>query len=300
MSLSVGVVGLPNAGKSTLFNALLSRQIAQVAEYPFTTIEPNTGVVEVTDKRLDKLVQLIKPEKSVPAAIKFVDIAGLVKGAHQGEGLGNKFLSHIREVDAIVHVLRVFENPNVAHVHDKIDPKDDAEIVNLELELAEIKKPMIYVFNISENQIGKTSPNLVIAGICDNPIMICAKLEMDLADLSFEERKEYLEEAGVKESGLDKLIRAAYELLDLITFFTIKGGKQIQAWPLRRGETALRAAETVHTDFAKGFVKAEVVAFEDLIKAEGWRKAQELGKTRLEGREYVVRDGDVVEFKFSV
>jgi len=300
MSLSVGIVGLPNSGKSTLFNALLSRQIAQVAEYPFTTIEPNTGVVEVPDERLDKLVQLIKPEKSVPAAIKFVDIAGLVKGAHQGEGLGNKFLSHIREVDAIVHVLRQFENPNVAHVHDKIDPKEDAEIVNLELELAEIKKPMIYVLNVDEGQLQNVKQTTKNIGLEGEIIAIGAKLEADLADLSVEERKEYLKEAGVGESGLDKLIKAAYKLIDLITFFTIKGGKQVQAWPIKQGSTAFDAAGIVHTDFAQGFIKAEVTAFNDLEKAESWRKAQEMGKTRLEGRDYVVRDGDVVEFKFSV
>jgi small GTP-binding protein len=299
MFLSVGIVGLPNSGKSTLFNALLSRQIAQVAEYPFTTIEPNTGVVEVPDERLDKLVQLIKPEKSVPAAIKFVDIAGLVKGAHQGEGLGNKFLSHIREVDAIVHVLRQFENPNVTHVYDKIDPKEDLGVVNLELELAEIKKPTIYVLNVDEKQLQDKEMTAKDIGQAGEVIMICAKLEADLADLSAEERKEYLQEAGVNESGLDKLIKAAYKLLDLITFFTIKGGKQVQAWPIKTGSTAIQAAEMVHTDFAKGFIKAEVISFNDLEKAESWRKAQELGKTRSEGRDYVVRDGDVVEFKVS-
>ena len=319
MSLSVGIVGLPNSGKSTLFNALLSRQIAQVAEYPFTTIEPNTGVVEVPDERLKALLRIITDEKRlpvgkagidteikvVPAAINFIDIAGLVKGAHQGEGLGNKFLSHIREVDAIVQVLRAFENPNVAHVSGKIDPVEDAQIVNLELELAEIKKPVIYVLNLDEKQLTSESVNQLTRELSSHLVIqsssylisVCAKLEADLADLSTEEKKEYLNEAGVEESGLDKLIKAAYKLLDLITFFTIKGGKQIQAWPLRRGETALRAAETVHTDFAKGFIKAEVISFDNLVGAGGWRKAQELGKTRFEGKDYVMQDGDVVEFK---
>jgi hypothetical protein len=312
MGLSVGIVGLPNSGKSTLFNALLSRQIAQVAEYPFTTIEPNTGVVEVPDERLKALSRIITDEKRidteikvVPAAIKFIDIAGLVKGAHQGEGLGNKFLSHIREVDAIVQVLRIFENPNVAHVSGKIDPVEDAQIVNLELELAEIKKPVIYVLNVDEKQLTSESANQLTRELSSHLVIqsssylisVCAKLEADLADLSIEERKEYLKEAGVEESGLDKLIKAAYQLLDLMTFFTIKGGKQIQAWPLRRGETALRAAGTVHTDFAQGFIKAEVISFEDLVRAGGWRKAQELGKTRFEGKDYVMQDGDVVEFK---
>lgn len=310
MALSVGIVGLPNSGKSTLFNALLSRQIALVAEYPFTTIEPNTGVVEVPDERLDKLVQLIKPEKKVPAAIKFVDIAGLVKGAHQGEGLGNKFLAHIREVDVIVHILRAFENPNVAHFYARIDPKEDAEIVNLELELAEIKKPMIYVLNVDEGQLQNIEHTTKNIGLEGEIIAIGAKLEADLADLDEEERKEYLREAGIKESGLDKLIKAAYKLLNLITFFTIKGTEpsfakasggrgQVQAWPLKQGSTALEAAGVVHTDFAKGFVKAEVISFEELEKAGNWKKAQELGKTRFEGREYKVKDGDVIEFKAS-
>ncbi len=293
--LSVGIIGLPNSGKSTLFNALLSRQIAQVAEYPFTTIEPNTGVVEVPDERLDRLVQLIKPEKKVPAAVKFVDIAGLVKGAHQGEGLGNKFLSHIREVDAIVHVLRMFTNPHVSHLHGQIDPKNDAQIVNLELELAEIKKPTIYVLNIDEEQ----KEEKIDLGLEGEVISICAKLEADLADLSEKEKKEYLQEAGIEKSGLDKLIKAAYKLLNLITFFTIKGGKQVQAWPIKQGSTALAAAEIVHTDFAKGFIKAEVIAFEELEKAGSWRKAQELGKTRFEGRDYQLKDGEVIEFKAS-
>lgn len=312
MSLSVGIVGLPNSGKSTLFNALLSRQIAQVAEYPFTTIEPNTGVVEVPDERLKALSRIITDEKRidteikvVPAAINFIDIAGLVKGAHQGEGLGNKFLSHIKEVDAIVQVLRVFENPNVAHVSGKIDPVEDAGIVNLELELAEIKKPVIYVLNVDEKQLASESANQLTRELSSHLVIqsssylisVCAKLEADLSELNEEEKKEYLKELGVEQSGLDKLIKAAYKLLDLITFFTIKGGKQIQAWPLRRGETALRAAGTVHTDFAKGFIKAEVISFEDLVGAGGWKKAQELGKTRFEGKDYVVSDGDVIEFK---
>jgi hypothetical protein len=275
-----------------------------VAEYPFTTIEPNTGVVEVPDERLKALSRIITDEKRidteikvVPAAINFIDIAGLVKGAHQGEGLGNKFLSHIREVDAVVQVLRIFENPNVAHVSGKINPIEDAQIVNLELELAEIKKPTIYVLNVDESQLQNTKQTTKNIEFEGELIVICAKLEADLAELADEEKKEYLKEAGIKQPGLDQLIKAAYKLLDLITFFTIKGGKQIQAWPLRRGETALRAAGTVHTDFAKGFIKAEVISFEDLVEVGGWRKAQELGKTRFEGKDYVMQDGDVVEFK---
>lgn len=296
MSLSVGIVGLPNSGKSTLFNALLSRQIAQVAEYPFTTIEPNTGVVEVPDERLNKLAELIKPEKVVPAAVKFIDIAGLVKGAHQGEGLGNKFLGHIREVDAILHIVRAFNNPSVSHVHGKIDPPTDIEIVNLELELGEIKKPMIYVLNISEDQIAKEAKALFPA-LKEEVIPVCAKLEMDLAELSPEERREYLVELGIKESGLDKVIKSAYKLLGLITFFTIKGGKQVQAWPIKEGSTALDAAGLVHTDFAKGFVKAEVIGVNELLEIGGWKEAQEKGKIRLEGKDYEVCDGEVIEFK---
>lgn len=292
--LSVGIVGLPNSGKSTLFNALLSRQIAQVAEYPFTTIEPNAGVVKVPDGRLDKLAEIVKPEKTVPAAIKFIDIAGLVRGAHQGEGLGNKFLGHIREVDVVVHILRAFENPNVSHFYGRINPTEDAEIVDLELALAEIKKPQIYVLNISEADLGKRIKDL---GLNSEVIPICAKLEAELADLSPEERREYLKEVGIEKSGLDRLIEASYKLLGLISFFTIKGGKQIQAWPIKRGSTAIEAAGIVHTDFSQNFVKAEVILFEELEKAGSWQHAQEKGKIRLEGRDYEVGDGDVIEFK---
>lgn len=296
MSLSVGIVGLPNSGKSTLFNALLSRQIAQVGEYPFTTIEPNTGVVEVPDERLAKLAEIVKPEKVVPAAVEFVDIAGLVKGAAEGEGLGNKFLGHIREVDAIAHVVRAFENPNVSHVHGKIDPQEDIEIVNLELELGGIKKPTIYVLNVSEKDIQQTTDN--IGGL--SVIPICAKLEMELAELEPRERKEYLAELGINQSGLDRFIKACYKLLNLLTFFTIKGGKQVQAWPIKENSSALEAASLVHTDFAKNFIKAEVVGFDDLMEAGSWKEAVEKGKIRLEGKDYKVCDGDVIEFKVGV
>lgn len=301
--LSCGIVGLPNSGKSTLFNALLSRQIAQVAEYPFTTIEPNTGVVEMPDQRLTKLAEIVKPEKVVPAPVKFVDIAGLVRGAHKGEGLGNKFLGYIREVDVVVHIIRAFENPNVSHFYGRINPTEDAEIVDLELALAEIKKPQIYVLNIDERQLAsesarelgsKKTKDLKLNG---EAIPICAKLEAELADLSPEERREYLNEAGIEKSGLDRLIEASYELLGLISFFTIKGGKQVQAWPIKKGSTAIEAAGIVHTDFAKNFIKAEVISFEDLEKAGSWQHAQEKGKIRLEGRDYEVGDGDVIEFK---
>lgn len=292
MSLSVGIVGLPNAGKSTLFNALLSRQIAQVANYPFTTIEPNVGIVPVPDERLKKLSELVKPRLTTPASVEFIDIAGLIKNAHQGEGLGNQFLAKIREVSLIVHIVRLFTNPDVPHYYETIDPVRDVEIVNLELELGEIKKPAIYVANVSEDQLTdeKWPPEM---------IPICAKTEAELADFSEEERRAYLKELGIPESGLDKLIKEAYERLGLITFYTIKGGKEVRAWPLEKGETALSAAREVHTDMAEGFVKAEIIPFQDLLNSGSWQKAGELGKIRLEGRDYLVQDGEVVEFKFS-
>jgi len=321
-------VGLPNSGKSTLFNALLKRQIAQVAEYPFTTIEPNTGVVEVPDERLTKISQVTGITKIVPAAIKFIDIAGLVKGANEGEGLGNKFLAHIREVDAILHVVRAFENEKVPHPYGKIDPEYDIEIVNLELELAGIKKPTLYVLNVDEKQLcgaagheffhptlSLPKQNQVIARsqeesggaavrvgmskiVARRPLIICAKLEMELLELTYEEQKQYLKELGIYESSLDKVIKESYKLLDLITFFTIAKGTQVQGWPIKKGKTAIEAAEMVHTDMAKGFIKAEVVNWEELVNCGSWQKAGEEGKIRLEGKDYQVQDGDVVEFKF--
>lgn len=289
MSLSIGIVGLPNAGKSSLFNALLSRQIAQVASYPFTTVEPHEGVVAVPDEKLSKLSEIVKPEKTTPATVTFIDIAGLVKNANLGEGLGNQFLAKIREVDAIVEVVRGFENEDVPHVHGKIDPKEDIEVVNLELELGGIKKPTIYVLNVNESKLSQKQEGIVV----------CAKLEMELADLSEEERKEYLKELGVKESGLIRLIKEAYKLLDLITFYTIKGGKEVRAWSLKKGLTAQDAAEKVHTDFAKHFIKAEVIPIDELINLGSWKVAHEQGKIRLEGKDYIVCDGDVIEFKVN-
>lgn len=302
MSLSVGIVGLPNAGKSTLFNALLSRQMAQVANFPFTTIEPNVGVVPVPDERLDKLSALIKPQTTTPASVEFIDIAGLIKGAHKGEGLGNQFLAKIREVALIVHIVRVFTNPDVLHFYETIDPIRDIEIVNLELELGGIKKPALYVANVSEDQLGDESwPKTVkVTGEDLELIPICAKLEADLADFTADERKQYLREQGIESSGLDQLIKAAYAKLGLITFYTIKGGQEVRAWSLEKGKNALEAAALVHTDMAKGFVKAEVVAYPDLIKAGGWTPAKNVGKIRLEGKDYLIKDGDVVEFKFSL
>ena len=269
-SLSVGIVGLPNSGKSTLFNALLKRQIANVAVYPFTTIEPNVGIVEVPDDDLIQLVDLINPEKVVPAIVEFIDIAGLVKDAHKGEGLGNQFLAKIREVDAIIHIIRGFEEPSVSHYYGSIDPQRDKEIVDLELELGGIKKPTLYVLNISVNSEQSTVNS-------QNFLKVNAKTG----------------------EGVDQLIKAAYDLLGLITFYTIKGGKETTAWSIKKGSNALEAAEKVHTDMARGFIKAEVINIDDLLKSRGWTQAKSLGKIRLEGREYLIQDKDVVEFKFS-
>lgn len=269
MSLEVGIVGLPNSGKSTLFNSLLKRQVAKVASYPFTTIEPNTGVVEVPDERLKKLAEIIKPEKTTPAVVKFIDIAGLVKDAHKGEGLGNQFLAKIREVDAIIHILRAFKDESVAHHYGSIDPARDKEIVDIELELGGIKKPMLYVVNAGDKGD--------IRDIGNKSIVVNAK-------------------SG---EGVDKLIKEAYKLLGLITFYTIKGGKEVRAWSLKEGLTALEAAEKVHTDMAKGFIKAEVIGFDELLKFGEWSQAKAKGKVRLEGRDYRVKDGDVIELKFS-
>lgn len=292
MSLSAGIVGLPNAGKSTLFNALAARRLAPTAAHPFTTIEPHEAVVPVPDENVARLADLVKPDKATPATVTFIDIAGLVKGAAEGEGLGNQFLAKIREVDAIVHVVRGFEDPNVPHVHGKIDPKEDIEVVNLELELGGITgKPAIYVLNVGESRIKEQQGNW---------LTIAAKLEEELSDLTPEERAQYLKELGVKESGLEKLIREAYKLLGLITFYTIKGGKEVRAWSIRNGATALDAAGEVHTDFANNFIKAEVINVEELLRAGSWQNAKEHGKVRLEGKKYVVQDKDVIEFKVGV
>ena len=265
--LSVGIVGLPNSGKSTLFNTLLKKQVASVANYPFTTIEPNVGVVEMPDDRLIEIIDLINPEKVVPASVSFIDIAGLVKDAHKGEGLGNQFLAKIREVDAIVHLLRGFEDPAVTHYYGSIDPKRDKEIVEIELELGEIKKPTLYVVNQGEGEVEK-----------GDLISIDAKTG----------------------EGVKDLIKKAYELLDLITFYTVKGGKEVTAWSIKRGSLAPVAAEKVHTEMGKGFIKAEVVSFNDLVSAGDWKEAKAKGKMRLEGRDYEIQDGDVIEFKFNV
>lgn len=358
MSLSVGIVGLPNVGKSTLFNALTRSKQAEAQNYPFCTIDPNVGVVEVPDNRLQQLADVSRSQKVIPTVIEFVDIAGLVKGASEGEGLGNKFLSHIREVDAIVQVVRSFTDGNVIHVHNKVDPKNDADVINLELALADLQtvskkldntkraakgagakefekqvelfdrvekqlqagkpareleynedeavlmkelqlltmKPMLYVVNTDEN----TGPNTVHPKVSESTpqIEISAKLEAEVAELSPEEAKEYLKELGMNETGLDKLITASYKLLNLITFLT-SGEPETRAWTVRRGAKAPEAAGVIHTDFVKGFVKADVVNWQDFVAAGGWSKIKETGKMRLEGKEYVMQDGDVVYFHIN-
>jgi len=308
MLLRVGIVGLPNAGKSTLFNALVSRRLAETAPRPFTTINPHEAVAVLPDKNLEKLSKLIGPKETVPATVTFIDIAGLVKGAHKGEGLGNQFLAKIREVDVIVHVVRAFKDPNVVHQHPVHTPGsleqiiEDIEIVNLELELGDIKKkPTIYAINAGENQIGSKETmkiaNKIKSKFKGKVITLSAKLEEEFIDLNTEEKEEYLSSLGVKESGLNQLINAAYKLLNLITFYTIKGGKEVHAWSIVDESTAIEAAEKVHTDFAKNFIKAEVVEINDLFSAGDWKQAKEKGKIRLEGKDYIVNNEDVIEFK---
>jgi ribosome-binding ATPase len=361
MNLKIGIVGLANVGKSTLFNALLKKQVAFAANYPFATIEPNIGVVPVPDTRLLKLAEITEVEEKmdklpplVPAVVEFVDIAGLVKGASEGEGLGNKFLAHIREVDIICQVVRYFEDPSVVHVADTVDPTRDREIVETELILADMQtlgkqmnpyndqgtpkagvtkeqlaqwgvikklkeqlnngklarvvltdpeeralirdlhlltmKPILYVANVSEGQL---------VGFQGKDITpICAKTESELASLSEEDQKAYLKELGLEASGLDRLIQKAYAMLGLISFLTT-GVIEARAWTIERGTKAPQAAGVIHTDFEKKFIKADVVAFDDFISLGGWKKSREAGKVRSEGKEYIMSDGDVVEFKIG-
>ncbi|MEK7513267.1 MAG: redox-regulated ATPase YchF [Patescibacteria group bacterium] len=294
MSLSVAIVGLPNVGKSTLFNALLKKQAAYVANFPFATIEPNVGVVPVPDERLEKLAAIYNAP-IVQATVKFVDIAGLIKGASKGEGLGNKFLSHIRETDAILYLLRDFKDENVIRT-GSTNPKEDLETLQMELELADLdakekvnllaKKPGIVVYNTDEDKL---------AG---DGLRICAKMEEELANLSAEDQKEYLQQLGSAKTGLEKVIQTAFDILGLQTFLTA-GEKEVRAWTIKKGATAVEAAGVIHTDFMAKFIKAEVVKFEDFISVGGWKKARELGKMRLEGRDYAMQDGDVVEFKIG-
>lgn len=365
MGFTCGIVGLPNAGKSTVFNAI-TRTGAQVASYPFTTIDPNRGVVAVPDERLQRLADLIKPEKVTPTTLEFLDIAGLVKGASMGEGLGNQFLSHIRDVDAIAHIVRCFEDPDVAHIMGQVDPRRDIDIVNTELILADLQtmerrigkaerlgrggdkkagldlkvyqplkmaleegrpvrtlhmdegqeailkglnlltaKPVIYVANVGEDDpLGESHLVEDIRRVAlkegAKVVAICGKVEAELAELEEGERGEYLKALGLKESGLSRLIKAGYELLGLITFYTFVGKKELRAWTVIKGTMAPQAGGVIHTDFERGFIKAEVISYEDLIYTGSDVAAREKGLVRLEGKEYTMRDGDVVHFRFAL
>jgi ribosome-binding ATPase len=334
MGFKCGIVGLPNVGKSTLFNALTETQAAQAANYPFCTIEPNVGQVAVPDPRLDKLAAIAGSAKIIPTQLAFVDIAGLVKGASQGEGLGNQFLGNIREVDAIVHVLRCFENDDIQHVSNKVDPVADAEVVETELLLSDLEslekrvpnlvkrgqqgdkeskiaasvlitaKPVLYVCNVNEDEAEKG--NAQSARVFEKAhaegaeaVIVSAAIEADLVTMAMDERLAFLEEMGLHETGLARVIRAGYDLLHLITFFTV-GPKEARAWTVEKGSKAPRAAGEIHTDFERGFIRAETIAYDDYVALNGEAGARDAGKLRQEGKEYVVKDGDVLHFKFNV
>lgn len=361
--MKIGIVGLPNVGKSTLFNALTKSSSAMAANYPFCTIDPNVGVVEVPDQRMKKLAEIVKPERVLPAVVEFVDIAGLVKGASEGEGLGNQFLSHIRECDAIGQVLRLFKDDNVIHVHGGVDARRDLEIIETELILADLQtvtkrvgkarndaksgdkkkaaylvliekieaalqagkkaidlelndeekielndlhlltaKPFLYILNVSEDDLKTVIPEQVKKdlGMPDSAkvIPICARVEEELINFTEEEAQGLLDELGMKESGLNRLIRQAYETLGLMTYFTA-GVKEVRAWTIHKGDTAPQAAGVIHTDFEKNFIRAEVIGYEDFVNHGGEQGAKEKGLLRLEGKEYIVKDGDVMHFRHA-
>jgi len=325
MALSIGIVGLPNVGKSTLFNALTKKSVL-VANYPFATIDPSVGVVAVPDLRREKLAVLSQSEKDIPAAVEFVDIAGLVKGASEGEGLGNQFLSHIRQVDAIAHVVRIFENPNVANTQEHINPLADIELINTELALADIdnkparpddsgrsggdvarmlaNKPVLYVLNkesgghnLDEQRSDERWRRLMEFFESTNAkwVVVDAHVESELRELHTDDKQQFRQEYGVFEDGVDGLIRAGYELLGLISFFTT-GKDETRAWTIKNGSTAPKAGAAIHSDFETKFIRAEVINWQKLLDAGSWSKARELGQIRTEGKEYVVQDGDVIEF----
>jgi hypothetical protein len=364
MSLTAGIVGLPNVGKSTLFNAITKKNIL-AANYPFATIDPNVGVVIVPDSRLDFLNDLYKPKSLVPTAFEFTDIAGLVKGASNGEGLGNKFLSHIREVDAIVEVVRCFDDTNIIHVENEVDPIRDIEIINIELILSDLEiivnrinkigkkasmskdkeikkeadllerikdsleknipvrqlsfeddewnmikhfnlitaKPIIYMANVSEDEINGNSYVDLVREYASKEgsevIVVCAKIEAELSELDDADRIEFLNDLGIEDSGLDKLIKATYSLLGLATYFTA-GADEVRAWTFKKGMKAPECAGIIHTDFQKGFIKAEVMSYDDLVSCGDEKKVKENGKMRLEGKEYLMQDGDICYFRFNV